>query len=129
MNSIAMDKKPSRNIYIQRDVAIHAASFKRARVTIQNARPLKGESVKYTNLLQVWHGNDETPLFDACYILAGGDGGFDVYDREAVFGISDPGGVYLEASWKEFVENYGIRRWAYIEDLLPSRQEKRRMWK
>lgn len=122
-----MKKQPSCNkhiIYIQRDVAIHAASFKRARVTIQNAIPLKGEAVKYTDLSQVWHDKDERPDFDFDQILAHDeDGSFFAYDRDDVFGISDPGGVYSEVSWKEFVEDKGVERWAYARDLLPSRKE------
>lgn len=122
-----MNKKPPRNIYIRCNDAVHAASFIHAQVTILDSIPIpiKGEVVKYTDLSQLWHDKDERPDFDFDRILVNEeDGSLFAYDNADVFGISDPGGVYADSSWQEFVENFGVRCWAYAEDLMPSDKEK-----
>lgn len=52
----------------------------------------------------VWHAAVETPLFK--FILIDMGGRFDV--------IKIKGDI-----WKMYVKNYGVKRYAYIEDLIP----------
>lgn len=84
-------------------------------------KPTRGTLVELTDLAQCWHDvKEQRPYFLFNFILVNtSDGSFAVYDHEDVFGISDHGGVYAENSWQEFVENNGVKHWAYVTDLMP----------
>lgn len=91
-----------------------------ARLSAIPYKPTYGRLVELTDLAQVWHDADERPDFDFDQILVSEEyGSLFAYDNDDVFGISDPGGVYADNSWQEFVVNYGVERWAYVTDLLP----------
>ncbi len=72
--------------------------------------PLKGYT-EYVNIEKAWHSNEETPTMDdACLINTSGEN-FEI-------------GHFAYNTWETdftFYTQEEIARWAYIEDLLPSR--------
>lgn len=59
----------------------------------------------YIDLSQVWHGIEEAPQPNRIYIAQIGDSAFDTF--------------YDSSDWKNYSRGLNLKRWAYIEDLLP----------
>lgn len=57
----------------------------------------------------VWHEASEEPERNRIYIAQLGDSAFDTF--------------YDPENWANFSRGINIQRWAYVEDLLPNKQE------
>ena len=64
---------------------------------------------KEPNLERIWHDAEEEPQFLKWFLAHIGDGVFDTF----VMAMSK------NQDWKEWANGVNIKRWAYIEDLLP----------
>ena len=60
----------------------------------------------------VWHDAEEEPKQNAWFIAQIGDGAFDTF----IMSIES-------TRWDRWCNGLNIKRWAYIEDLLPERKE------
>ena len=60
----------------------------------------------------VWHDAEEEPKQNAWFIAQIGDGAFDTFIMQ------------IDSSrWDRWCNGLNIKRWAYIDDLLPERKE------
>jgi hypothetical protein len=57
----------------------------------------------------VWHDASEKPRRNKWYIAQIGDNAFDTFTDSV--------------NWKSYARSLNIIRWAYIEDLIPSKEE------
>ena len=57
----------------------------------------------------VWHEASEEPERNRIYIAQLGDSAFDTF--------------YDSGNWERFSRGVKMQRWAYVEDLLPNKQE------
>lgn len=57
----------------------------------------------------VWHDASEQPKRNKVYLVQMGKDAFDTF--------------YDSENWKVFKRDINITRWAYIEDLLPNKEE------
>lgn len=57
----------------------------------------------------VWHDASERPKRNEIYLVQMGKDGFDTF--------------YDSKNWEVFRRDLNITRWAYIEDLLPNKEE------
>lgn len=57
----------------------------------------------------VWHEVSEEPERNRIYLAQLGDSAFDTF--------------YDSENWVNFSRGINIQRWAYVEDLLPNKQE------
>lgn len=57
----------------------------------------------------VWHDASEKPRRNKWYIAKIGDNAFDTFTDSV--------------NWKSYARSLNIIRWAYIEDLIPSKEE------
>lgn len=57
----------------------------------------------------VWHDASEQPKRNEIYLVQMGKDGFDTF--------------YDSKNWEVFKRDLNITRWAYIEDLLPNKEE------
>lgn len=57
----------------------------------------------------VWHDASEKPRRNKWYIAQIGDNAFDTFTDSV--------------NWKSYARSLNIIRWAYIEDLLPNKEE------
>lgn len=73
----------------------------------------------YTNLSEVWRNAKETPFRMAGTIR---ESILCVDDNRAfTLKLHDDGSFSLMQFWKQIVEKYNIRYWAYLRDILPNR--------
>ena len=69
-------------------------------------RPLKSVTLWINS---VWHEVSEEPERNRIYLAQLGDCAFDTF--------------YDSENWVNFSRGINIQRWAYVEDLLPNKQE------
>ena len=63
---------------------------------------------EYTDLSQVWHNASIEPERNAFFIAEDNKGELDAYCW-----------TQMDDDWIEYVCLFGLRRWAYMRDLLP----------
>ena len=73
--------------------------------------PIGRCNVEYTALSQLWHDATEEPEND----------GWIISECDSEYRSIDWGNVTsgLWYGWDDYVSYYGVRRWAYINDILP----------
>ena len=69
---------------------------------------------EYINLNNMWHDTNEEPRLNQWFLAQIGDNAFDTFVME----------MNKNEDWKEWSNGVNIKRWTYVEDLLPKGGEK-----
>lgn len=96
-----------KKLYVRElDIDIFDQEVNLTRAWVAN-KPCTGRR-EYTDLSQVWHNASIEPERGAFFIAEDNKGGLDAYCW-----------TQRDDDWIEYACSFGLRRWAYMKDLLP----------